>query len=222
MNIVEARKLMAEKFLKDLVEKTDFESLITLIQLPYLLKLNEVYMSEYKLCNLEEKSRTFHAVFGGNSKKCQKKFLEKLVSVSKGDWDVLLSLTSLCGWWKKPDIFNELKYFIVQRYFPEAKADKDTANDVYPTLHEEYDFALRFDQKILKIMIGKLVSKVDTFGAVSLLYDMNQKFGMTRAKLLALGCRLALTEDDFILVTRWLFNTKCVHLKKRLKPFLKS
>lgn len=214
---------MAEKFLNNLAEKTDFESLITLIQLPYLLKLSEAYMGDCKPYNLEEKSRTFQTVFGSNySKKCQKEFLEKLVEVSKCDWDVLLSLTSLCGWWKKPDIFDELEYFIVQRYFPEAEADKDTAKNVYPTLQEEYDFALRFDQKILKIMIGKIVSKVDTFGAVSLLYGVNQKFGMTRASLLALGCRLALTEDDFILVTRWLFNTKCVHLKKRLKPFFKK
>lgn len=270
MNIVKARKLMADKFLFDLSLKTSFEDLIQMVQTPYLSDLVRTYIDRDTVFSVpirssHETNYNFRNVFGSNySKKCQRAFLDKLILLTRGDKNVLLAFVSLRGWWrirdrgrwllegslgsmrnksdsteKFVDKVNYLgvnairfltpKYFQLPNHAPE-KCDTGGALSMgYVTylnnLRSQYEFAVTFDFEIQAKAINKLISGLETFGAFRQLYGSGQHGGTIGVTLLTLGCKLAKTKEDLILVTRWLFNAKrseAEHLTKHLKPLLKK
>jgi len=102
MNILKARKLMAEKFLADLKLRNNFELLILMVQLTYLQELwfaaTETKLKDFATC---DSGRIFQHLFGRiYSHKCRKAFLDKLVEVTDGDKNVVLAFISLRGWWR--------------------------------------------------------------------------------------------------------------------------
>jgi hypothetical protein len=93
MNIVKARKMMAEKFLADLDLRNNFESLILMVQLTYLQELWFTVNETKPKCG-------FQHMFGKiYSHMCQKAFLDKLVEVIIDDRQVILIYISLRSWW---------------------------------------------------------------------------------------------------------------------------
>lgn len=103
MDILETRKLIAEKFCSDLQLKTNFENLIQMVQMPYLQALSKEFTGDDCLTKFSD-GRGFQSMFGSKyTHSCQKAFLDKLIEVTAGDKDILLAFVSLRRWWRSDE-----------------------------------------------------------------------------------------------------------------------